>query len=214
MTKLIITAVVIAGLLISSVTLGVQFISANAPICDSCGAKVNKKSSFCPKCGSKVTIKNNNLMKGKAMLISSVACLVLAVISIFFFKHMATNIDGFVIEKNYMSYHEGTDGIIKNVSQSSSDYTWSLSFEEVPHDYAFEKIYNAKINPSSLSIEISRCTGSVQLIVMQGRVSITESIEKGNYTFDLSELNTGTIDIKIISNGASDFSGTLTLNRH
>jgi predicted nucleic acid-binding Zn ribbon protein len=186
-------------------------------ICVHCGSTTNIQGSYCSNCGKEiemeaVTIQEKKYKKNNGLLFASIGCIILIFVTIGIFMFSTFNSPGFISNRQSSSYTgRGTNTFARDVRQNSSGDIWNLSFSEATAGFSFSNTYNATSKPQTISID-ARGTGSIQLIVTQGKVSITETIEEGIFIFDMSAFDTGRISLQIICiDNVSNFTGRIDL---
>lgn len=177
-------------------------------VCNKCGAVTNIQGAFCSVCGEKAITSERIIKRNSGFLFACVACIVLVFVSLGMSLYFNFTANGFAFNKqySYLTYNSG--GFAKNVSQSSSGNIWEFSFDEVSGGYALSNTYSAASEPVLLNIDI-QCTGSIQLIVTQDGVSINETLEEGNYNYDMKDFASGKIRMKLVNVDATNLSGKI-----
>lgn len=134
----------------------------------------------------------------KGYIIATIISIILSIVTIITPIIVVTTSDGFMFERMYGGYSYNSNGFAKMITDKSGGDTWEISFNEASGGYYLDKIYTAKSNVNSVLVDI-KTQGSVMLVISQNHLYINETLENGQYTFDLSQFDTGKIYFKVIN---------------
>lgn len=177
-------------------------------VCDKCGEAINIQGAFCPTCGETIAESKRILTKNKGLLYISITFILLVFAQIGIGIYTYTTVGGFAPLYRYEINSSNISGSVKNVTINSFDDTWEFSYDGASGGYTLSNLYNATTKPAALSVEI-RGAGSVQLIVEQGDVSISETLVAGTYCYEMTAFETGALSVKLINIDASNLSGKM-----